>query len=303
VPCDCDRRHREAERPAHRARNLWYDNADQIAQFLSAANPNFKLNAVQAMMKMHLGSTLAEAVALLGSDWSGSIVNYDDVVKDVLAMADALAGGIAAQFPDLVPPSGLSSKAEDQHVAMRELWEEHIGYHRAFLVSDVASLPDLNAVQARLLQNQADIGDAIKPVYGGAAGDALTNLLRGHIQYAVEAITAAQTRDSAALAAAEAKLYANGNDIAAFLAKANPNLPQSDLETMMKEHIDQVLAEATARLGAQWTVEYKDYDLAEAHILAMADGLSDAIVKQFPDVFGTSGGAPAPSSPAGGPMY
>ena len=26
-------------------------------------------------------------------------------------------------------------------------------------------------------------------------------------------------------------------------------------------------------------------------------------VKQFPDVFGTSGGAPAPSSPAGGPMY
>jgi hypothetical protein len=58
--------------------------------------------------------------------------------------------------------------------AMRKLWEDHITYTRLYIVSAAGSLPDKDATAQRLLQNQTDIGNAVKPVYGEEAGNKLT---------------------------------------------------------------------------------------------------------------------------------
>jgi hypothetical protein len=55
------------------------------------------------------------------------------------------------------------------HDAMRKLWEDHITWTRLFIVSALADLPDKQATTERLLSNQVDIGNAIKPYYGDAA--------------------------------------------------------------------------------------------------------------------------------------
>src|SRR6185369_13013956 len=60
------------------------------------------------------------------------------------------------------------------HDAMRRLWEDHITWTRLFVVSAIGDLPDKGATTDRLLQNQVDIGNAIKPYYGDAAGEKLT---------------------------------------------------------------------------------------------------------------------------------
>ena len=60
--------------------------------------------------------------------------------------------------------------------------------------------PDIvfkSAAVKRLLRNQDDIGNAIKPYYGDAAGDKLTALLKEHITTAAEVVTAAKANDSA----------------------------------------------------------------------------------------------------------
>jgi hypothetical protein len=168
---------------------------------------------------------------------------------------------------------------------MRKLWEDHITWTRLYIVSAVAGLPDLDATAGRLLQNQADIGAAVATFYGDDAGAALTELLRQHILIAGELVTAAKAGDSAAVTTQSDRWYANADDIARFLADANPAWTFEVLSDMMHTHLDQTLAEATARLTGDWDADIAAYDEIHLHILDMADALADGIVEQFPDRF------------------
>jgi len=169
---------------------------------------------------------------------------------------------------------------------MRKLWEDHITWTRLAIVSFVDDLSDLEATVGRLLQNQTDIGDAIKPFYGDEAGEQLTELLEGHIDGAVELLTAAKAGNEKRVKKESAAWYRNGNQVAAFLSHANPdNWPREEMRSMMRTHLDQTLAEAVQRLEGDHEAEVRTYDEIHVHILEMADALSDGILAQFPEKF------------------
>jgi hypothetical protein len=170
--------------------------------------------------------------------------------------------------------------------AMRVLWEDHITWTRLYIVSVAAGLPDRDATAGRLLQNQTDIGNAIRPYYGAAADEKLTTLLRGHILTAAELLAAAKAGDSAKVSQAKARWYANADEIAVFLSGANPkNWPLAEMKSHMRDHLDLTLEEATARLKSDWAADIAAYGKIHAQILEMADMLSEGIIKQFPDKF------------------
>jgi hypothetical protein len=172
------------------------------------------------------------------------------------------------------------------HDAMRKLWEDHITWTRLAIVSFAAGLPDLQATEARLLANQVDIGNAIKPYYGRTAGNRLTALLKDHILGAVALLQAAKAGDQAAITKASTAWYANANQIADFLNRANPRQwSRKAMRSMMKTHLDQTLAEAQHRLQGNFAADIRDYEAVHRHILEMADMLSDGIVRQFPRRF------------------
>jgi len=177
------------------------------------------------------------------------------------------------------------ASATDVRMAMRKLWEEHITYTRNYIISALAGLPDKDAVAARLMTNQDDIGNAIKPYYGAAAGDKLTSLLRDHITIAGTVVEAAKSGNKQKLDDAQAKWSANGKDIAAFLSGANPNWSKADLEAMLQKHLDLTSGEVVGRLHKDWAGDIKSYDEGHAHMLKFADMLTDGIAKQFPDKF------------------
>ncbi|CAN5631594.1 hypothetical protein BH09MYX1_BH09MYX1_01570 [soil metagenome] len=264
------------------AKTAWYANGDQIATFLAGANPSWSAPNLKIMMQMHLDQTLAEATARLTGDWAGDIIAYDTIVSHILDMADALSSGIAKQFPDKVSVNVMPQGDQDLHRSMRKLWEDHVTWTRVFLIDAIAGLPDTPQATARLLQNQVDIGNAIKPFYGDAAGDQLASLLHDHITGAADVVTAAKAGDAGKVATAKAAWYANADQIAVFLAGANPNWPATELKSHMHAHLDQTLAEATARLTSDWAADVVDYDAVVVHILEMSDVLSDGIYKQFP---------------------
>jgi hypothetical protein len=180
----------------------------------------------------------------------------------------------------------LSAKAVAFRAGMDKLWEDHITWTRMVIVDFAAGLPDLKTAEARLLRNQADIGNAIKPFYGRAAGNELTKLLRTHILEAIPVLEDAKADNTAKVAQDQRAWHANAHQIAVFLSKANPrNWPLGMMETMMNRHLALTTKEAVARLTGKWQADVAAYDQVHTEILGMSAMLSNGIIRQFPNRF------------------
>ena len=170
--------------------------------------------------------------------------------------------------------------------SMDKLWEDHVTWTRLYIVSAAANLPDKDSTAQRLLQNQSDIGDTIKPLYGDAAGDKPAGLLKDHIMISTEIIDAAKAGDAAKKDEAANRWNANADDIAVMLSAANPkNWPIAEMKKMMHEHLDLTTAEVVARLQGNWAADIAAYEKVHTQIRKMADMLSTGIIKQFPNKF------------------
>jgi hypothetical protein len=205
----------------------------------------------------------------------------------VLAVVGTRESHAAAGRAQMATVPTLTAKALSFHDAMRALWEIHGTYTERAIVDAVGGNPETNAVVARLLQNQVDIGNAVKPYYGKAGGTALTKLLKAHINAAVATLLAAKSGDAAATNKAAAAFYANGRQIASFLHKANPRFwPLAAMQTMMRVHLNQVIALAVDQIKGHYGAAIRLYDKYIHHILVgMADMLSNGIIQQFPAQF------------------
>lgn len=195
---------------------------------------------------------------------------------------DAVAAAALVQ----AGPNSVPFQQAQLRQALRLLWTQHMEWTRMAIIDFVNGSAGFGATAGRLLQNQADMGNAVRPFYGDAAANQLTTLLKAHITNFVAFFQAVKGGDPAAIASTQAAVYANAQQVADFLSAANPkNWPQDTMRAMMKEHIDQTIVYG----GDEMTGKYADgiavYDQAESHMLMMADLLANGIIAQFPGSF------------------
>ena len=151
--------------------------------------------------------------------------------------------------------SNKTSKSEQLRMGMHKLWEDHIVWTRNVILNIMDDLPGTDQAVNRLLQNQDDIGNAVKPFYGEAGGKELTRLLREHITVAADLLTAAKASNNSSFLAANKKWFVNVDEISGFLNKANPNWKLEDVKKMMHDHLNLTTEEAVARLKKDYTAD------------------------------------------------
>jgi len=183
-------------------------------------------------------------------------------------------------------PQPISANELALRRTMDRLWEEHVAWTRLAIISLTTKAPDTQATVARLLANQTDIGNAVKPFYGAAAGKQLTALLREHILIAADLIAVAQKGDEAGVSTQQTRWTKNADQIADFLSGANPrHWKQGEMRHMMHEHLRLTTNEVFARLHGDWDADVAAYDQIHVQALGMADMLSLGIIAQFPKRF------------------
>ena len=87
----------QADFARHDAR--WTQNAEEIATFLSGANPNWPRKDLMELLSQHLALTKKEAVARLQGNWEADVAAWDEIFTEINTLADALTAGIVKQFP------------------------------------------------------------------------------------------------------------------------------------------------------------------------------------------------------------
>ena len=264
----------------------WTSNADQISVFLANANPNWPVADVRDLMHMHLSTTKDELVARATKNYPADVQAWDAVYSHILKMSDAISAGIIKQYPDkFAGPKIYSQNEADLRNGMRQFWTDHTVWTRLYIIESLNDSPAATPAATRLLKNQEDIGNAIRPYYGDAAGTQLTTLLKDHITIAVAIINDVKAQNATAQAADEALWTGNADQISQFLAAANPNWPLATLEDLMHMHLSTTKDELVARYTKNYPADVQAWDAVYSHILKMSDALSDGIVKQFPAKF------------------
>jgi hypothetical protein len=78
----------------------WTQNAAEIASFLGSANSYWPEKVVVDLLSLHLSLTKDEAVARLQKDYVKDAEIFDQILTEILTLADALSEGIVKQFPE-----------------------------------------------------------------------------------------------------------------------------------------------------------------------------------------------------------
>ncbi|MGH9783069.1 MAG: hypothetical protein ACRD88_02695 [Terriglobia bacterium] len=74
-------------------------NATEIARFLSGANPNLPFDTLNGLLLAHGGHHIQQIQQLKGKQYAEEAQTWEAMKKHMYVIADALAGGIAKQFP------------------------------------------------------------------------------------------------------------------------------------------------------------------------------------------------------------
>ncbi|MGE5027110.1 MAG: hypothetical protein ACM3JK_01410 [Betaproteobacteria bacterium] len=75
-------------------------NAEEIASFLSSANPYLPKDVLFSLLAAHYGHHVTQIDNVAAKDFAAEAHNWDAMLKHINGVADTLAGALAKQFPE-----------------------------------------------------------------------------------------------------------------------------------------------------------------------------------------------------------
>ena len=179
-----------------------------------------------------------------------------------------------------------ATKAADLRSSLVSLGTEHMDLVYTAVASALQGSNSAEADKAALIDNGHTIGAAVGSVYGKDAETTFNKVWDIHlVQFVNYAVASSKNDDAGKQMALSTIDEQYTHPLAAYLAKANPNLPEDVLYSSLNEHV-----KMTATMIDQ--VAAGDYTAAEAtpkdsvkHLEGLMSTLAGGIVKQFPKKF------------------
>lgn len=179
-----------------------------------------------------------------------------------------------------------SDKASDLRATLVTLGVEHMQLTASAVDSALDGNKDAGAVGKALYKNGTDIGAAVGSVYGADAEKTFNSVWKLHLDEFVNYAVAGSKKDEAGKKAALAKIDSDyTKPLSAYLAKANPNLPEATLNTVLGDHVTMTAAMIDAHNAGKYDEEQTELNKATKHIEVIFSTLAGAIAKQYPDKF------------------
>lgn len=179
-----------------------------------------------------------------------------------------------------------ATPAADLRANLVSLGVQHMDLTFAAVDATLAGSPSASAVGADLYKNGENIGAAVGSVYGEEAETTFNSVWKLHLDQFVAYAGASASGDEAGKAAALATIESDyTRPLAAYLANANPNLPEDVLFQTLDEHVKQTAAMIDQQAAGDYAGASLAREQAAQHLVGTFSTLAGGIVQQFPEKF------------------
>jgi hypothetical protein len=264
-----------------------------LAKFLTDANPGIDLGGITEALDMHTAQLIAFIDAEHEQDHAGAYEIEREAYPHMFHIGDALAKVIANRFPDRYSGVDVAySAAGTLRVTLDQLLGEHAFLAAGAMRSGIAEAPDFEAAKDAITGNSKDLQAVVQAAYGAAAAKQFRSLWDGHVAGYLAYIDAAEADDAGALAAATSKVSSYAEQLADFLAGANPHLDAAALSALFKTHAQHLTGQVEAFAAGDYEGTYELVRMGYSHMFEAGEALAIGIATQQPKKFPTDAAAP-----------
>lgn len=265
------------------------------AKFFASANPYFDETVLAGELKNHIDHLLSAFNNYANKNYAAAYADARTAYAHMFMTGDALAAGIAKQFPGQFPDAAASNPASDLRSALEQKLGEHALLAVFAMQKGIDGKADFTDIAAALNRNTDDIAAAVASVYGKEAGEAFKTIWSSHIGYFVDYVKATAAKDETARNKAVEELEQYRMQQAKFFAAAIPSLSEQTLAEGLKMHIGHLLDAFDHYVAKDYAKTYADVRTAYSHMFPTGAALAAGIAAQFPEQFHTAKAAADPS--------
>lgn len=156
---------------------------------------------------------------------------------------------------------------------LKRIITNNVFWARSYIISIMADLPDKQAIQQRLMQNQGYLVGVLKSFFLKQGNHELAKLLQEHKHLTLELMHAIKDKDRKQIEKLERQWYSNIHDVAGFVHKANPKWSVEFIADLLNGLLKLTKQEMVLRAQGKWEEDIKNFDQILLYVSTMVDRL------------------------------
>ncbi|WKA54417.1 hypothetical protein [Planococcus shixiaomingii] len=275
---------------------------DEMGAFLAAATEgNLPEDGATQALRQHEDFVQNTFDLYTEGKYEEAYTSYLEGFKQIFGAGSAISGAVATQFPDKFTDP--NTAAGDFRSTVNRIAAEHFALAQLSMAKGFNGAEDFDFADWAQDQNTEEFRSAIASVYGEEAGTQFVKIWDNeHISVQGDLATATASDDQGAVDEAAGALTDQfATNFGTFLSTATEDrLPKDELIAGIQAHETSIIDTFNQYVAGDYETSYETYRTGYALMFDIGNGLSSAIVDQFPENFHNEAPEKMPKTGFGG---